>query len=89
MYQSRAFKVAILGSGKFLVTLTLLLCAAVLSRIFNKTDYAAYRQTILVYKFLSPILVLGFPLALYYFLPREKEKGRSILTGNLILLFLM
>ena len=85
--QSRAFKAGILGCGKFLVTLTTLLCAAVLSRIFTKTGYAAYRQTLLVYLFAAPLLTLGFPQALYYFLAREKENGRSILSGNLLLLF--
>jgi O-antigen/teichoic acid export membrane protein len=87
--QSRTFKAAILSSGRLLVTLTGLLCAIVLSRLFTKTDYAAYRQTFLAYAFVAPLLTLGLPGALFYFLPRDKEHGRSILTGNLVLLFLM
>jgi len=89
MSQSRTFKAAVLGSGQFLVILTELLCFVVLSRIFTKTDYASYRQTLLAYTFLAPLLALGFPRALYYFLPQDRENGRSILTGNLLLLFLM
>lgn len=89
MPQSRTFNAAILGSGRFLVTLTGLVSVAVLSRIFTKTDYAAYRQTLLAYKFVEPLLKLGLPLALFYFLPRNRDRGRSALTGNLVLLFSM
>jgi len=87
--QSRTFKAAILGSGRFLVTLTALMAAVVLARLFTKTDYAAYRQTLLAYNFVAPLLMLGLPHALYYFLPRDKENGRTILSGNLLLLFSM
>jgi O-antigen/teichoic acid export membrane protein len=89
MTQSRTFKAVILGSGQFLVTLTGLISAAVLSRIFTKEDYAAYRQTLLAYAFVAPLLTLGLPQALYYFIPRDRKNSRSILTGNLLLLFLM
>jgi len=89
MTQSRSFKVAILSSGKFLVTFTGLISIAFLSRLFTKEDYAAYRQTLLAYAFVAPLLALGLPQALYYFIPRDRENSRSILTGNLLLLFLM
>jgi len=89
MFQSRTVKAATLGSGQFLVRLTTLITAAVLSRLFVKTDYAAYRQTLLAYTFVAPLLMLGLPKALYYFIPRDRENGRSILTGNLLLLLLM
>ncbi len=86
MVQSRTFKAATLGSGQFLAQFVLLITAAVLSRVLAKTDYAAYRQTLLVYTFLSPLLALGFPQALNYFLPRDKTHARSILSGNLLIL---
>jgi len=89
MTQSRTFKAAILSSGQFLVTLASLISATVLSRLFTKEDYAAYRQTLLAYAFVAPLLALGLPQALYYFIPRDRENSRSILTGNLLLLFLM
>jgi len=87
MTQSRTFKAAVLGSGQFFVALTALVSVAVLSRILTKTGYAAYRQTLLAFVFVAPLLKLGLPQALYYFLPRDKENGRSILSGNLLLLF--
>jgi len=89
MTNSRTFKAALLGSGKFLVTLTGLLSAVVLVRILTKTDYAAYRQTLLTYRFVAPFLSLGLPMALYYFLPLDQKHGRNVLSGNLLLLLCM
>lgn len=89
MSDSRTFKAALLGSGKFLVTLTGLISAAVLARVLTKTDYAAYRQTFLTYRFVAPFLSMGLPMALYYFLPIDKGHSRSTLSGNLFLLFCM
>ena len=86
---NRTFKVAMLTSGSFLVTLTGLATVAVLSRVFTKGDYAVYRQTLLVYHFVAPILTLGLPQALFYFIPLDRENGRSLLSSNLTLLFSM
>ena len=43
----------------------------------------------LAYSFVSPLLMLGLPNAIYYFLPREKIRKRGILIDNLTLLFLL
>jgi O-antigen/teichoic acid export membrane protein len=58
----------------------------VLARILSLEDFATYRQTFLAYNFAAPLLTLALPLALYYFLPREPEKERTVLAGNLLLL---
>ncbi len=86
MPRSRTFKAAILGSGNILVKVTSLLALAILSRIFTKTEYAAYRQTLLAYFSIAPALMLGLPQALYYFIPRDREHGRRLVTSNLLLL---
>ncbi|MFH1877618.1 MAG: oligosaccharide flippase family protein, partial [Candidatus Omnitrophota bacterium] len=86
MDQTRTLKAAMLGSGQFMVKLALLVIAAVLSRVLTKTDYASYRQTILVFSVMAPLLLLGLPEALYYFLPRAEKNARGILTGNLLAL---
>lgn len=52
-------------------------------------DYATYRQTLLAYAFVSPLLMLGLPQALYYFLPGENKKHRTVLVENLLLLSFM
>lgn len=64
----------------------MLAIAAVLSRVFDKVDYATYRQTLLVYQFVGPLLGLGLPAALFYFLPGEANRLRAVLLENLILL---
>jgi O-antigen/teichoic acid export membrane protein len=40
----------------------------------------------LTYRVAAPLLALGLPNALYYFVPRERSRARSILSGNLLLL---
>lgn len=89
MSNSHTFKAFLLGSGKSLVTLTGLVSTAVLARILTKIDFAAYKQTFLAYNFVAPFLSMGLPMALYYFLPIDREHSRSILTGNVSLLFFM
>lgn len=88
MKRSRTWKTAILASGQVATALVSLLVAMVLSRVFDKPDYATYQQTILVYNIIAPLLALGLPAALYYFLPGEEERARGILAENLLLLTL-
>jgi len=78
-----------LSSGRFLVMLAGIVSAAVLARILSRAEYAAYRQVLLAYAFASPILALGLPNALYYFLPQETKNKRSIVSGNVLLLLVM
>lgn len=47
------------------------------------------RQTMLAYNFVAPLLMLGLPDALYYFLPREQDRKRGVLIDNLVLIFIM
>lgn len=69
-----------------LSSLTSLVSLAVLARLLTVNGYATYRQTILAYNFISPLLVLGLPQALYYFIPRDSTRARGILQENLLLL---
>lgn len=87
--QSRTVKTAILASGQVLSACAALIGFAVLSRILTLHDYATYRQTILAYGFVAPVLVLGLPEALYYFMPNEKERARGVLLENLISLCIL
>jgi O-antigen/teichoic acid export membrane protein len=86
MVQSRSAKALVLASGEGLRTLVALILAAVLARVFSKDDYATYRQTILVFTFSAPILMLGFERALFYFMPIERHRPRGVLVENLLLL---
>ncbi|MHC4537522.1 MAG: oligosaccharide flippase family protein [Planctomycetota bacterium] len=89
MSQSRTFKAGILASGRFLTTCVGLISAAVLARVLSVHDYATYRQTLLAYAFAAPLLALGLPQALYYFLPGENKRTRAVLVENLLLLSFM
>ena len=89
MSQSRTVKAGILASGTFLTTCVRLISAIILARVLSMYDYATYRQTLLAYAFVSPLLMLGLPDALYYFLPGENKRPRSLLMENLLLLSFM
>ncbi len=84
--RSRTFKALIFASSNAATAVVTLVIAAVLSRVFDKVDYATYRQTLLVYQFSGPLLALGLPAALFYFLPGETSRIRAVLLENLILL---
>lgn len=84
--QSRAKKVMILASGSFLTTLVNMGSLAVLARVLTVNDYATYRQTILAFFFAVPLLTLGLPQALYYFLPTEKRRPRAVMLENTLML---
>jgi len=83
---SRTFKAILLGSGRFLSSGILIIIAIVLTRILTKEEYATYRQTLLAYTFIAPLLMLGLPQGLYYFLTCEKRRGRGVLIEALLLL---
>ena len=56
------------------------------SRWLSKHDYATVRQTFLAYDFVSPLLMLGLPNAVYYFLPREQNRKKGVIADNIALL---
>lgn len=54
--------------------------AIVATRMLSTIDYATLRQAFLIFDVVSPILFLGLPQAIYYFLPkRKKSNGQTIL----------
>ena len=77
----------ILASGRFLTACVAIVLFAVLSRLFDLRDYGTYRQVLLAYAFLAPLLILGLPQGLYFFLPGEERAPRRVLCENLALLF--
>lgn len=89
MARSRTFKAGIMASGHFLRASVGLASLAILARVLTVEHYATYRQTLLSYVFVSPLLILGLPEALYHFLPLEKDRSRGVLQENLLLLAFM
>ena len=93
MLQSRKAKVIALSLGQALTRVVGLAVTMVMARIVVKEDLAAYRQTLLAYATVVPIMGLGVSQAMYYFLPVEKSRIRGRLldgvavTGLIGLLF--
>ncbi len=86
---SRTIRVLALSTGQGLAALVALLAAVVLARVLSVRDYATYRETFLAYQFAAPLLTLGLPMALYYFLPGEDQRRRGVLFDNLTALTVM
>jgi len=59
------------------------------TRMLTKTDYATLRQTFIAYNFIAPLLMLGLPNALYYFLPRTEARKKTITIENMFLLAIL
>ncbi|MDP0501746.1 MAG: oligosaccharide flippase family protein [Verrucomicrobiota bacterium JB022] len=86
MKHSRKVQAAALSIGKMSANLAGLLTMAVLARLFSQETYASYRQVLLAYGFVAPLLTLGIPKALYYFLPGAGEASRARLLENVLVL---
>jgi len=86
---SRTSKVLALSIGQTLTAIAGLVSGMVAARLLTKMDYATMKQTMLAYNFAAPLLMLGLPNALYYFLPREKNRKRGVLIDNITLLIIM
>ncbi len=86
MTYTRTFKTAMLASGRMTTLLVGIAAFAVLARVLTPSEYGTYRQAMMLFNFISPILAMGLPLALYYFLPGNVERPRGIMTENLLLL---
>jgi len=82
---SRTAQAAFLAIGNGSQTLASLAIAVLLSRLLTKDDYATFRQTFLTYQFCAPLLGLGLPAAVLYFIPREPDRARSTILQILSL----
>lgn len=86
---SRTSKVLALSLGQTLTAVSALISTMVAARILTKFDYATFKQTLLAYNFVAPLLLLGLPNAVYYFIPREKKNEKNIILEVLILIFIL
>src|SRR5262245_51977926 len=57
-------------------------------RTLSKEEYGYYRQFWLIFETLTPILILGFPRSLLYYLPRveSREERSAYLTQTVMFL---
>jgi O-antigen/teichoic acid export membrane protein len=86
---TRTSKVIALSLGQAFATFASIIAGIVAARLLNKHDYATMKQTMLAYSFAAPLLMLGLPNAIYYFMPRSESRKKGILIDNLTLLLFM
>ncbi len=84
---SRKENVLSLSIAQLVLTIVGVVSGMVFSRVLSVSDYATYLQTFVAYDFATPILTLGLPSALYYFLPRATERQKGIVLDNMVILF--
>ncbi len=84
--QTRTFKAGVLAFGAALTVGAGLISSAVLARLLTPHDYGTFRQTLLVFLVAGPVLSMGLPNALSYFLPGEARRPRAVLYENILLL---
>jgi len=76
--------------GNTAQSLAQLATIVVLTRLFSRGDYGSYRQVWLVYFMLSPVLLLGVPSSVLYFLPRlESDERRRFALRTVCLLLVL
>ena len=83
---SLSFRAAVLAFGNGTAAVAQMLIAAVLARYLTQADFGIYKQTFLLYNTVLPVICLGLPAALLYFLPRQEERARNVLCENLLIL---
>lgn len=66
-----------------------LVSGMIMARVLSQTDLATYRQTLLAYQVAVPLLSLGLPYGLYYFLPTEKTRTRGIVVEAMAVMVVM
>lgn len=71
-------KVGYIAFGRALASLSSLIAGAILSRYLTKDIYGTYRQLWLVYNTLCPLIILGIPTSVNYFIPQlQKEEQKT------------
>lgn len=79
---------AMIATGRGVAMLSTLLTAAVLSRLLAPELYGTYRQLWLVYQILTPVIVLGIPMSVAFFIPQMKrveQKAFMVQNGSVLL----
>jgi len=78
-----------LSLGKGLTTVVALVAGMVMARLLTQAELATYRQTMLAYNVALPLLGLGIPHAIYYFLPTENTRARGLVVDGLVMMMVM
>ncbi len=88
MSRSLSHQVGILTLGRLVSYAVMFIVPLVNVRTLSKEEYGYYRQFWLLFETLTPILILGFPRSLLYYLPRidTREERSAYLTQTTLFL---
>ena len=70
----------LLTSGRVLGSIISLATVMILSRWLSQEQYGIYQQVWLIYNTLTPILMLGLPSSITYFVPQMEARGQKTLV---------
>jgi len=86
--RSLSHQVGILTLGRLVSYAVMFIVPLVNVRTLSKEEYGYYRQFWLIFETVSPILILGFPRSLLYYLPRveSREERSAYLTQTTLFL---
>ena len=82
MSSSLTGKVGYISFGRALASVSSIIAGAILSRYLTKDTYGTYRQLWLVYNTLYPLIVLGIPTSVNYFIPQLKDEDRKAFNAQ-------
>ena len=77
MSRSLSHQVGILTLGRLVSYAVMFVVPLVNVRTLSKEEYGYYRQFWLIFETLTPILILGFPRSLLYYLPRVESRDEK------------
>ena len=84
---SRKAQILALSIGQIAGQIISLATAMIMTRMLPKSEFAAYRQTLLAYSAAAPFFGLGISQAIFYFLPKEDKRIRGrVLDAAFLLL---
>ena len=84
--RSLSVRAGFLAFGNGTSAVVQLVVAAILARVLTDVEFGTYKQTYLILHMAGPLVTLGLPSALLYFIPLKKDRGRGVLTETLLIL---
>lgn len=80
---------AFLMAGRMLAMPLVFLVPVILVRYFSITEFGHYRQLLLIFYVILPIIDMGISNSLFYFLPKYPEKKEQFLSQTYLIQFFL
>ena len=72
--------------SQFIVYILSILTGIIFTRLLSKAEYGTYVQTFLSYDLFQPLICLGLPTSIVYFISKSKDSSKKIVLEILIIL---